>query len=238
MTAVNAVGFYLPASDTPRALRNVNSLRDLVGDSPLSPVPRAKGPVLGDVRAVALGDSTAAGTGNRLLPDPRPLDTACRPSADSYPRILARANDWRVLNLASAGATIRDGILGVQILGGQVAPPRFAQAQRAAKASVVMVGVGANDVLRADLVKLCSASPTCDDGASTAFFQSRLTRFALDYRKLLRQLAALPSTRSTRQRVLRPLRLRHRLSARGRTHRRESRPAIALAGQQAIPAER
>ncbi|MEU0112346.1 GDSL-type esterase/lipase family protein [Streptomyces bobili] len=192
VAAVNAIGFYLPASDTPQALREVRSLQDLVGDSPLSPVPKAEGRPLGHVRAVALGDSTAAGTGNSPLPDPDELDTACLRSADSYPRALARANDWRVLNLACSGATVRDGILGVQILGDQVAPPQFAQAQRVTQASVITLSIGANDVRWADLVKLCAVSPSCDDRASTAFFQNRLARFTLDYRSLLRQLAALP----------------------------------------------
>ncbi|MFD0336716.1 SGNH/GDSL hydrolase family protein [Streptomyces erythrogriseus] len=192
VTAVNAIGFYLLASSTPEALRDVRSLQDLVGDSPPDPVPRAEGPPLGDVRAVALGDSTAAGTGNRPLPDPSDLDRACDRSADSYPQALARANDWSVLNLACSGATVRDGILGVQILGEQVAPPQIAQAQRAAEASVVLVSVGANDVRWSDLVQLCAISPSCDDRASTAYFQDRLARFALDYRRLLRMLATLP----------------------------------------------
>ncbi|ELS50875.1 SGNH/GDSL hydrolase family protein [Streptomyces viridochromogenes] len=192
VAAINAVGFYLLASDTPQTLREVRSLEDLVGAGPLSPVPRAEGPPLGDVRVVALGDSTAAGTGNGPLPDPTALDKACRRSADSYPLALAGANDWRVLNLACSGATIREGLLGVQILGDQVAPPQLAQAQRATQASVVTVSVGANDVRWADLVRLCAAAPSCDDRASTAFFQNRLTRFALAYRRLLRHLAALP----------------------------------------------
>ncbi|MBC2904750.1 GDSL-type esterase/lipase family protein [Streptomyces cupreus] len=59
-------------------------------------------------------------------------------------------------------------------------------------ASVVIVSVGANDVRWSDLVRLCAAAPSCDDRASTAFFQNRLARFALDYRRLLHNLAALP----------------------------------------------
>ncbi|MDK1342354.1 SGNH/GDSL hydrolase family protein [Streptomyces sp. 378] len=192
VTAVNTVGLHLLASDTPQVLREVRSLRDLVGASPSAPVPRAEGPPLGEVRAVALGDSTAAGTGNRPLPDPSDLDRACQRSADSYPEALARANDWKVLNLACSGATVRDGVLGVQILGERVAPPQFAQAQRATEAFAVMVSVGANDVRWSDLVQLCAISPSCDDRASTAFFQNRLARFALDYRTLLRRLGALP----------------------------------------------
>ncbi|MFE1910181.1 SGNH/GDSL hydrolase family protein [Streptomyces anandii] len=189
--ALNAVGFYLLASSTPRALQHVRSLQDLVGRSPLTPVPRASGPVLGDVRAVVLGDSTAAGTGNRPLPHPGDLDKACRRSADAYARVLAANNRAKVQNLACSGATIRDGLLGVQILGSQVAPPQMSEAQRAANASVIIVSIGANDVRWADLVRLCAASPSCDDKASTAFFQHRLTRFTLDYQKLLRQLASL-----------------------------------------------
>lgn len=192
VVAVNATGFYLLATQTPAALRHVHSLADLVDRRPTAPVPKAKGPIFAGVRAVVLGDSTAAGTGYRPLPDPDALDTACRRSADSYPQILARVKNWDVLNLACAGATIHDGILGVQILGHKVAPPQLAEAQRATAASVFIVSVGANDVRWADLVGLCVKSRSCDDKASSAFFQNRLTKFALDYRTLLKQLAELP----------------------------------------------
>lgn len=57
---------------------------------------------------------------------------------------------------------------------------------------MVLVSVGANDVRWSDLVQLCAISPSCDDRASTAYFQDRLARFALDYRRLLRILATLP----------------------------------------------
>ncbi|MFR0357322.1 SGNH/GDSL hydrolase family protein [Streptomyces sediminimaris] len=192
VVAVNATGFYLLAGQTPQALRHVHSLADLVGRRPAAPVPKAQGPALTGVHAVVLGDSTAAGTGNRPLPHPDALDTACRRSADSYARVLAGAKHWDVLNLACAGATVRDGILGVQILGEKVAPPQLAEAERASSASVVIVSVGANDVRWADLVGLCMKARSCDDKASRAFFQDRLTGFALDYRRLLGQLAALP----------------------------------------------
>ncbi|MFK4106324.1 GDSL-type esterase/lipase family protein [Streptomyces sp. NPDC019531] len=105
-----------------------------------------------------------------------------------HEQALARANDWNVLNFACSGATVRDGVLGVQILGEQVAPPQIAQAQRATEASVVLVSAGANDARWSDLVQLGAISPSCDDRASTAFF----ARFALDYRRLLRILVTLP----------------------------------------------
>ncbi|MFF8996289.1 SGNH/GDSL hydrolase family protein [Streptomyces sp. NPDC014983] len=189
---VNLVGFGLLASGTLRVLGHVHSLDDLVGHSPLTPVPAAVGPPLGHVQVVVLGDSTAAGTGNRPLPNPSALDTACARSADSYAQALAKANRWDVLNLACSGATVRDGILGVQIVGDRVAPPQLAQAQRASKAAAVIVSIGANDVRWADLTRLCIAAKVCDDRATNASFRGWLARFTLDYRTLLRQLSTLP----------------------------------------------
>jgi hypothetical protein len=121
---VNAVGIYLLASGTPRVLRQVRTLDDLVGRTPAQPVPAAKGRALTGVRLVVLGDSTAAGIGNRLVDHPTPADRTCGRSADSYAADLAAVNGWNVLNLACQGATVTDGILGVQTRGDDVIPPQ------------------------------------------------------------------------------------------------------------------
>jgi hypothetical protein len=192
MTAVNLVGFSLLASGTPAALRNVHSLSDLVGRGSTAPVSPVAGPSLGDVEAVVIGDSTAAGVGNRPLPRPDALDQACGRSADSYAEQLAEVNAWHVLNLACSGATIQDGLLGPQPSGALTAPPQVAQLERAPKALVVIVSVGADDLHWADLTKLCAVSPSCDDRATDAYFQQQIAQFVLDYRDLLTQLAALP----------------------------------------------
>lgn len=188
----NSTGIYLLAASTPRTLRGVKSIDDLVGQSPERAVPVAKGPPLRDVRAVVIGDSTAAALGNPLVDKPDALDRACGRSKDSYAAYLSEANGWNVLNLACSGATIRDGVLGVQISGDQVAPPQLSVAERASSASVVIISVGANDVHWADLTRLCVAANACDDQASTAYFQQQLDGFTNDYYQLLQQLAALP----------------------------------------------
>ncbi|MFI0717545.1 GDSL-type esterase/lipase family protein [Streptomyces sp. NPDC021224] len=190
--AVNAVGIYLLASGTPRVLREVRSLDDLVGRTPAQPVPAAKGPALPDVNAVVLGDSTAAGIGNRLVDNPSAADKACGRSADSFAADLASANGWNVLNLACQGATVTDGVLGVQTRGDVVVPPQLAVAQRATSASTVIVSIGANDMNWSALTALCAKSPVCDDKASTAYFTERLAAFTQNYLDLLQQLAALP----------------------------------------------
>jgi lysophospholipase L1-like esterase len=190
--AVNAVGIYLLASGTPRVLRGVHSLDDLVGRAPAQPVPAAKGPALPHVNAVVLGDSTAAGIGNRLVDHPTATDRTCGRSADSFAADLASANGWNVLNLACQGATVTDGVLGVQTRGDDVVPPQLAVAQRATSASTVIVSIGANDMNWAALTGLCAKSPVCDDKASTAYFTERLAAFTQNYLDLLQQLAALP----------------------------------------------
>ncbi|MFB4297565.1 GDSL-type esterase/lipase family protein [Actinomadura sp. NTSP31] len=192
VVGANAVCVYLLASSTPKVLKRVDSVEDLVGRAPSSPVRPARGPVLDDVNAVVIGDSTAAAIGNPLVDDPEALDRACKRSRDSYAVYLAQTNRWNVLNLACSGATVAAGVLDVQNVGDQVAPPQLAVAQRAMKASVVIVSIGANDVRWAELTKLCLAAKACDDRASTAYYQQRLDAFAKDYYDLLGQLNQLP----------------------------------------------
>lgn len=192
MTAVNVVGFGLLASGTPSALRHVHALSDLVGHSTGYPVAPADGPSLGAVQAVVIGDSTAAGIGNRPLAHPDALDKACGRSPDAFAEQLAVVNSWNVLNLACSGATVRTGLLGPQPAGPLSAPSQVAQLQRAPKAQVIIVSIGADDLHWADLTRFCAASPNCDDKATDAYFQQQTAEFVLDYRELLTQLAALP----------------------------------------------
>ncbi|MDI5973474.1 GDSL-type esterase/lipase family protein [Streptomyces sp. SL13] len=192
VVAVNAVGVYLLASGTPDALKHVHTLDDLVGRTPTQPVRAARGPALPDVNVVVLGDSTAAGLGNPLVAHPTALDRVCGRSSDAYAADLASVNHWNVLNLACQGATVRDGVLGVQIRGDQVVPPQLAVALRATKVSTVVVSIGANDMNWAVLTGLCAASPVCDDKASTAYFTKQLDAFNENYLDLLHQLATLP----------------------------------------------
>jgi lysophospholipase L1-like esterase len=189
----NVGGILLTASSTPHVLGQVKTLDDLVGQSPLQPTPRAAGPALQGVQAIVLGDSTAAAIGNPLVAGASPLDRACGRSSDSYASDLAAANGWNVLNLACSGATVNAGVLGVQVIGGKVAPPQLAVAERATSASTFILSVGANDLQWTVMAGLCAAVPVCNDQASTAYFQKELATFDQDYYGLLGQLANLPT---------------------------------------------
>ena len=189
--ALNAVGVYLLASSTPRVLRQVRSIADLVGDSPTAP-PSPSGPAVEGVQAVVLGDSTAAAIGNPPVAHPNALDRACGRSSDSYAAYLGLVNHWRVLNLACSSATIRDGLLNPQQLGTVEAPAQLSAAERATKASVVIVSIGANDIHWSALTALCAAADACDDQASTAYFNQQIAGFTTDYYQLLHDLSVLP----------------------------------------------
>ena len=195
VVAVNVGGVLLTASSTPRVLRSVKTLDDLVGADPLQAAPGTLARPLPGVQAVVIGDSTAAAVGNPVAGNASALDRACGRSSQAYAPDLAAVNNWNVLNLACSGATIQNGLLGVQLLGdGQLAPAQLDEAQRATHAKVIIVSVGADDVEWSIMTRLCVASAVCNDKVSTAYFDELLNAFTRSYYQLLGDLADLPGT--------------------------------------------
>jgi hypothetical protein len=195
VVAVNVGGVLLTASSTPRVLRSVKTLDDLVGADPLQAAPGALARPLPGVQAVVIGDSTAAAVGNPVAGNASALDRACGRSSQAYAADLAAVNNWNVLNLSCSGATIQNGLLGVQLLGdGQLAPAQLDEAQRATHAKVIIVSVGADDVEWSIMTRLCVASAVCNDKVSTAYFDELLNAFTRSYYQLLGDLADLPGT--------------------------------------------
>jgi GDSL-like Lipase/Acylhydrolase family len=195
VVAVNIGGVLLTASSTPRVLRSVKTLDDLVGADPLQAAPGTIARPLPGVQAVVIGDSTAAAVGNPVAGNASALDRACGRSSQAYAADLAAVNNWNVLNLACSGATIQNGLLGVQLLGdGQLAPVQLDEAQRATHAKVIIVSVGADDVEWSIMTRLCVASAVCNDKVSTAYFDELLNAFTRSYYQLLGDLADLPGT--------------------------------------------
>jgi hypothetical protein len=166
-----------------------------VGVDPVTAPQQAATRPLPGVQAVVMGDSTAAALGNPSPPDASALDKACGRSSESYAADLAAVNNWNVLNLACSGATVQNGLLGVQVLGnGQVAPSQLVEAQQATHAKVIIVSVGADDVQWSIMTRLCAASPVCNDKVSNAFFSKQIGDFTRSYYELLGNLTALPGS--------------------------------------------
>jgi lysophospholipase L1-like esterase len=191
--AVNLGAIMTTAYTAPQKLSQVSSLQALVGGAPDVPVAPTSAPAPSSTPAVVvLGDSTAAGLGNPPLPNGDAQDSACRRSIDAYAVDLANANGWQVTNLACSGATIQAGLLGPQQAGSQTLPPQLAS-PAVAKATTVVVSIGANDVTWSSILRVCAASPSCQDQAEEAYFQQQLAGFSQDYLRLLTQLTALPN---------------------------------------------
>jgi hypothetical protein len=191
--AINLGAIMLTAYTAPATLRQVRSLSQLVGSEPQVQDPRKSVPVPPDVRVVVMGDSTAAGAGLSAVRDPSKADLDCGRSTDSYAEDLARSNGWQVMNLACNSATISQGLLGPQSRGGQTVPAQIDAALRAKDASEVIVSVGADDLNWSTVLRLCAVAKTCDDKATTAYFQQQLAKFSKNYLQLLSWLDALPS---------------------------------------------
>lgn len=191
--AVDLGGVMVTAYSAPAKLAGISSLQDLVGGSPppaVRPVPTSAAQDVQHV--VVIGDSTAAGLGNPPVDHGTAQDRACGRSRDSFAVDLALVNGWSVTNLACSGATIRNGVLGPQPVGNGSLPAQL-ESPEVAKAQVVIVSIGANDVMWTSMLQLCAVAPSCSDNAEEAFFQQQLAGFSSDYLQLLDQLQLLPS---------------------------------------------
>jgi lysophospholipase L1-like esterase len=182
----------LTSITTPERLRTVTSLQALVGGAPLAPIAPPTALPSRTVRAVVIGDSTAAGLGNPLVDSATAADRACGRSRDSFAADLAANTGLSVVNLACSGATIAQGLLGSQTSHRVKIPAQLA-APAAATASTVLTSIGANDVHWADILAACAAVTGCASDAQQVYFQQQLALFSRSYLDLLTQLAALPN---------------------------------------------
>jgi lysophospholipase L1-like esterase len=190
---VNVGGIAVTAAGTPKMLRSVKTLDDLVGVDPLIE-PAPIGGAQPGVQAVVIGDSTAAGWGLPWGANPTPENEACGRSPESYAADIAAANQWNVLNLACGSATVQDGLLGPEVLyNGEIAPPQLPRAEAATHAKVIIVSVGADDLSWSVLTQLCAVTAVCDDKVSTAYFDQLLDTFTRNYYELLSDLDRLPA---------------------------------------------
>src|SRR3954454_19407453 len=187
---INLGAIMTTAYTAPDKLRSIRSLQDLVGGTTTPARRDAATPTRKIGKVVVLGDSTAAGQGNRSVTNPTLDDKVCHRSADSFAEALEQTNGWDVTNLACGGATVAAGILGPQWAGDRMQNAQI-DAPAVRRADVVIVDIGANDVRWSDLLALCAAAETCDNDAAQAYFQQQLHGFSRDLLELLTQLQLL-----------------------------------------------
>lgn len=189
--AFNLGAIMVTAYTAPSRLAAVNSLEQLVGGVPPPAIAERSTDTHSSIdKVVVIGDSTAAGKGNRLVPHPTARDKACNRSRDAFAADLAAGNGWKVTNLACSGATIRNGILGPQEAAGRTLPPQLDH-PAVTKADLIVLSIGANDVQWNVMLGLCAYAQNCSDNAQQAFLQQQLSGFSRDLLQLLAQLQLL-----------------------------------------------
>jgi lysophospholipase L1-like esterase len=189
---INVGGIALTASSTPRLLRSVRTLDDLVGVDTVEP-PATPVKVQPNVQVVVMGDSTASGWGLPWVSPATALDQGCGRSSESFAANLATANGWNVENIACGSATIPNGLLGAQLLfNGKIAAPQLDVAAEATHAKLIIVSVGADDLQWGVMTKLCAGAGACNDKISGAYFAQLLSTFTRNYYELLSELTSLP----------------------------------------------
>lgn len=191
--AFNLGAIMVTAYTAPERMRTVNSLQQFVGGVPPPAVTQdATGSRDSIKRVVVVGDSTAAGEGNRLVAHPSIEDKLCNRSRDAFAPDLAASNGWKVTNVACSGATIRNGLLGPQEVAGRSIKPQLKN-PAVAKADLVVVSIGANDVHWNVLLAMCALTLDCSNSAQQAFLQQQLAGFSRDLLQLFSQLQLLPN---------------------------------------------
>ncbi|WP_310961369.1 GDSL-type esterase/lipase family protein [Nocardioides terrisoli] len=179
------------AYTVPSRLRTVDSLEELVGGAPPPSLNRHISTARTTInRVVVVGDSVAAGKGNALVPHATEQDRICNRSRDAFPAALGVSSGWQVVNLACSGASIRAGLLGPQHAAGHRIPPQLRN-PAVAKADLIVVNVGADDVHWDVLLGLCAVSRDCANSAQRAFLQQQLANFSRDLLHLFSQLQLL-----------------------------------------------
>jgi len=141
----------------------------------------SEGAVLGESVASHLG-----GTGNPRLP--------CLRSADSLAYWLTQftSDSWR--NLACSGATIPEGLMGPQPYGSTgLMEPQVDQLARIKNLKRWVLVMGPDDVGWTFQMGLCYFTASCNNTLGETDFSLRLSRFAINYAKLLKRLSELPT---------------------------------------------
>lgn len=189
--AFNLGATMVTAYTVPSRLSSIGSLEQLVGGTAPPSLPRHTSTAHTVItRVVVVGDSVAAGKGNDLVAHPSEQDRVCNRSRDAFAADLAVSNGWEVTNVACSAASIREGLLGPQQTAGRTIPPQL-QDPAVARADLVIINIGADDVHWNVLLGLCAVSRDCANSAQRAFLQQQLSGFSRDLLHLFSQLQLL-----------------------------------------------
>ncbi len=133
---------------------------------------------------VALGDSVAAGLGLSPYSDA----SACDRTDQSYPKLEADADNYKLTSLACSGATLEAGILGPQTVNDLAIKSQLEQLFALPKPAQISITIGANDMGWTDILTRCYTT-TCGSEADSAGVDARLSVVINNMRALLQKIS-------------------------------------------------
>jgi len=177
-----------------RSLFRVTSLADVFDYQVLRTAPGREGVPRSGYQVVVLGDSRVATYGGKPVPDGTREDEACHRSRDSLAAQMQQqlaGIDWKALNLACFAATLQDGVLKPQRIGGITVPSQVGQLKNVDGPRVVVLAVGPNDVYWAPLIGSCYLL-ACDVSGLGPTVDKAMSDFSRGYEDLLAEIGDLP----------------------------------------------
>jgi hypothetical protein len=176
-----------------QTLADVESLEEVFDYDVLRTSPAPVGDLREGIDVVVVGDSRAATYGGEALPFADRQDVACARSRDSLSEqmeTLLIDADWRAENLACLSATVEEGLLQPQLIGGEQIPAQVGVLKSVVDPEVVVVSVGPNDVFWGPIVGSCYVT-TCNVDALAPTVNALMADFRRSYDDLLADLAEL-----------------------------------------------
>lgn len=176
-----------------QSLADVESLDEVFDYDVLRTSPAAVGGEREGIDVVVVGDSRAAVYGGDPVLTPSPDDTACARSRDSLAEqmeALLLDVDWRAANLACLSATVEEGLLQPQLIGGEQVPAQVGVLKSITDPEVVVVSVGPNDVFWGPIVGSCYVT-TCNVNVLAPTVNALMSDFRRSYDDLLADVASL-----------------------------------------------
>ena len=108
---------------------------------------------------IAMGDSVAAGVGLPTASD----SSACDRSDESYPNLIAKSNNFELLNIACSGASSSAGIVSGQEVNKLMLDPQTSSLTADKKPAIITLTVGANDIRWVNILQKCYTGICGDD---------------------------------------------------------------------------
>ncbi len=132
---------------------------------------------------VAMGDSVAAGLGLESASD----SSACGRTNESYPSLAAPMLNMQLKSYACSGATLMNGILGVQTVNNFAVTAQIDKTLESKAPKLITLTIGANDIGWTDILGRCITA-TCGTDSDSSEVETKLMSVKKNLQEVLKKI--------------------------------------------------